>query len=441
MATLKLNCIISEDLPKHLFTIEISMDQNGSALRNKIRSANPNTFGKLDARTLDLYKVDIDIDQSKRMSISGVQHQPLLAHDQLSDVFVANNLSSAKIHIIVQTPQSGTGLCGPSDGELFLSPFTPPPHRVHLAHLDDCQELRKALLALNPDPAWYSNPQNMSTLPFPFLSRTLPVERFHFSPNNRVRVFHYIGREQFGRVWDNAMSLLQLTGRTRLSLSGTMGYGKSHILAALACLLARSGHHVVFLPDAREMLANKFSYLQTALLCAFTDPSLSSIRAGIRSCQTIDDLENFCYANGPLIFIVDQINALEEEDDRSDSITNAEKTELHQLLRRLSSHYTYITGASANHRAAQRMRQKQTNDLKNEMTGGMSEVSVSFVDDLCCQFISVTVRRKSSTGGHITATGYRYSMMKNGRRSNTSLDVFHCSSGHFLSWGMYLSTT
>jgi hypothetical protein len=243
--------------------------------------------------------------------------------------------------------------------------------------------LHDALNALKLDATWYCNPQNFSTLPFPFLSKTLPVERFQFFPNDRVPYFRYIGREQFGAVWENMASLLKGTGRTRLSISGTMGYGKSHILAALAGLLARSGHHVVFLPDAREMLANPFSYFQTALLCGFADPASSHSHAAIRSCLVLEDLERFCQDGVQLIIIVDQINALEEDETCNDIISNEQKRDLHQLLRRLSAHHPYITGASANHRAAQRMKQKQTNDLKNEMIGGMSPVSMPFFRHSC----------------------------------------------------------
>jgi hypothetical protein len=232
--------------------------------------------------------------------------------------------------------------------------------------------------AVNDDPAWYSNPQNCQRLPFAFLSKTLPVERFRFYPDDQVPSFTYMGREQFANVWQMVESLTQDVGRTRLSISGTMGYGKSHILAALACLLARHERHVVFLPDVREMLADPFEYLKTALLCSFSSPSSSSSsRHLLRSCQTLDHLETFCSNNAPLYFIVDQINALDEEESHSDIVANEDKRRLHQLLRRFSHKHPYITGASANHRSAQLMKQKQTNDLKIQMMGGMTTVSVS----------------------------------------------------------------
>jgi hypothetical protein len=59
---------------------------------------------------------------------------------------------------------------------------------------------------------------------------------------------------------------------------GTDGYGKFHILAALACLLVRQKETVVYLPDCRAMLREPLEYLRNALLFAFADSSSSDYR-------------------------------------------------------------------------------------------------------------------------------------------------------------------
>lgn len=51
----------------------------------------------------------------------------------------------------------------------------------------------------------------------------------------------------------------------------TMGYGKSHILAALACLLSRLKCHVVLIPDCKQMVLDPLSYIQSAF--AYPSPS------------------------------------------------------------------------------------------------------------------------------------------------------------------------
>ena len=40
----------------------------------------------------------------------------------------------------------------------------------------------------------------------------------------------------------------------RIYVYGSMGYGKSHMLAALACLLVKQNERVIYFPDCRSML-------------------------------------------------------------------------------------------------------------------------------------------------------------------------------------------
>jgi hypothetical protein len=110
---------------------------------------------------------------------------------------------------------------------------------------------------LSDDPEWYSNPQNCHFIPFPF-SFSEPPERFSVQDGK----FEYMGREQFQGVHKTVSSLKTGGGGTRLYIQGTMGFGKSHILAALACLLYRQGKVVVFIPDVRALLLAPFPYIK-----------------------------------------------------------------------------------------------------------------------------------------------------------------------------------
>jgi hypothetical protein len=127
-----------------------------------------------------------------------------------------------------------------------------------------------------------------------------------------------------------------------------MGYGKSHILAALACLLRRRGDRVIYLPDCRQMLVDPVLYGKSALLCAFSDQHSSTKRDTIQSLSSSDEILDFCWGLG-LYVIADQINALEEEDRDTDKIPNTEKRSLSSLLRKLSIGNIMITCASANY--------------------------------------------------------------------------------------------
>jgi hypothetical protein len=128
-----------------------------------------------------------------------------------------------------------------------------------------------------------------------------------------------MGRLQFLQLWQHVLSLNLGTGPSELYVHGTMGYGKSHILAALACLLRRRGRRIVYMPDCRWMLSDAVLYIKSALLCAFSDPLSSTERDTIRDLSSYDEILDFCdgLQENRLCFIVDQINALDEEEDRN----------------------------------------------------------------------------------------------------------------------------
>src|SRR6266487_633234 len=235
--------------------------------------------------------------------------------------------------------------------------------------------LHDALQGIENEPGWYSNHHNMGFLPFPMLYSRLPTDRFPLR-EEQVKLFEYMGRERFGDLWNTVQSLRIGSGSSQLFLQGTMGCGKSHMLAALTCLLFRRGKRPVYIPDCRQMLVDPLPYIQSALLCTFADASSSSHRDKIRSFRNPDDALDFCRNLGErhLYFIVDQINALEHEAPNTDLAQNDHKAVLSDFLQRIALGHYIITSASANYRTAQRMAQKQTGELGMSMMGGMSEV-------------------------------------------------------------------
>jgi len=230
--------------------------------------------------------------------------------------------------------------------------------------------LHKKLQGIKLDPDYYSDPCNMITVPFPFIFSELPLERFRFKRSD----FEYMGRETFSELWRTIQDFNPMSC-TRLYIQGTMGYGKSHILAALASLLSRSGKRTVYLPDCGEMLANTMEYLQTALLCAFADPSSSDKRKTIRTLESLNDLKGFCCANLRMYFIIDQMNALDDEDPNEDIASNQKKFRAREYLTSLTTGHYRIISASANHKTALHMERKQTGERKLSLMGGMTKVS------------------------------------------------------------------
>jgi len=233
------------------------------------------------------------------------------------------------------------------------------------------ERYHEMLLGVQSDPDWYSKPCNCDWLPFPFNYPRIP-ERFSLKNDH----FEYMGREKFQEAY-NKVSSLTLTGLSSLYIYGTMGYGKSYILAALTCLLYRQGKRVVFIPDCRAMLANPLVYIKCALLCAFANPSLKEERQQIRACTSLCELDAFSHSlyGTTLYFIVDQVNALEKSPYNTDTISDNDKNAGQTLINSLSSGNFLITSASANYQTARRMTQKQTGEKKMSLVGGMSNVS------------------------------------------------------------------
>lgn len=277
----------------------------------------------------------------------------------------------------------------------------------------DLRIFHDALQKIDNCPDWYSNPRNMGLLPFPLFYGCLPTERFPLS-KEPVKVFEYMGRERFGKLWANVQSFRIGSGLSRLFLYGNMGSGKSHMLAALACLLFRLGNHPVYIPDCRQMLMDPLSYIQSALLCSFADAPSLALRDKIRSFKNTSDALTFCSNLGTrrLYFIIDQINALEEELPNADSASNSRKEELRTFLQAIPVGHYKITSASANYRTARYMAQRQTNDIKMSMTGGMSKVRNPPLDAMSLDFNPLLFRRRGwNSGGFFTRANCPFSNM------------------------------
>lgn len=228
--------------------------------------------------------------------------------------------------------------------------------------------LQERLSKIQNDPKEYSDPRILAQLPFPSMN---PIpSRFSINKNT----FSYMGREKFAQIWNTWLEVKDDVRRHRaIYVYGTRGYGKSYILAALACLLVRQGERVVYLPDCFAMLRDPLEYLRVALLFAIRD---ASSREQIHNCKTVNDLASFCvdFKIGRLCIIADQLNALDPEPHGWDLSTNQVKADLLGILQRISHSHVYITSASANHQSARYLKRKETGERKIALLGGMTTV-------------------------------------------------------------------
>jgi hypothetical protein len=117
-----------------------------------------------------------------------------------------------------------------------------------------------------------------------------------------------MGREAFAELWQQ-VGTLQRRGYLKLYVYGTTGFGRSHILAVLACLLIRIGRRAVYLSDYQTVLDSPVECIRDALLLAFSgDPSNDSFTT-ILGCEKLGDLTTFCQNTSDILyFIVDQTN-------------------------------------------------------------------------------------------------------------------------------------
>ncbi|CAG8643231.1 4952_t:CDS:2 [Ambispora gerdemannii] len=220
---------------------------------------------------------------------------------------------------------------------------------------------------LDGNPAVYSNPQNFLSLPFPYPSERRPTDRFTISNDG---LFTFMGRKAFSNVLSQINMLKPYTGYMKMFIYGTVGYGKSYVLTAIACYLLRSGRRVVYLPDCRELAVNPVEYIKSALFLTYVDDDAKI--SEINACENFDQIIKFCESlDEKLYFIVDQMNALDELDNTG--INLEKKRHVKENINILCWAHYYIKSSSANNRSALHLRQKQTGELKITLYGGFDE--------------------------------------------------------------------
>ena len=104
---LQLNCLVSGDIPGHIFTIEIADNKNVGALKDAIWDKNQHTFKHVDAHALVLWGVSLPYDDSLQGIAAKFNQdfkgaEPLSPIDKLSKVF--SNVDDSRLNIVVGPP-------------------------------------------------------------------------------------------------------------------------------------------------------------------------------------------------------------------------------------------------------------------------------------------------------------------------------------------------
>ena len=226
----------------------------------------------------------------------------------------------------------------------------------------------------------YSDPARVMTLPFLFPGE-IPSERFKLEEDG---TFSFYGRKIFRNVYEHVMAM-DFRGNRLYHIHGTLGVGKSFLLAALACCLTRNGKAVLFLPDCRSMLRNPFRYIQKALCLTFVkSPGQLNL---LQNCKSVDDLIEFCLPitdRERLYVIIDQLNALDPQEPHCDRNDDTKKTRLRNQLDLLSSEHLSITSSSGNYSHGLYDRLRNTGIQRLDIHTGLDQVRYSFYRPIHC---------------------------------------------------------
>ncbi|KAJ6601384.1 hypothetical protein DFH09DRAFT_561727 [Mycena vulgaris] len=205
------------------------------------------------------------------------------------------------------------------------------PAAIHITVPTEKQLLAfsSAMDAVSIDASQYALSASWHRLPFPLVYLSLPNYSFKLQSvldeggSHLYNTFDWMEREAFPLLVKAVANLTSRTDGTNPSaafLLGTIGVGKSHLLAALAVHLRQQGKVVVYVPDCGELVKSPVHYMGAALLCAFSGQNSENRikRVQIRALTSMLEIESWCknqYTLGVcLIFLVDQLNGLENRE-------------------------------------------------------------------------------------------------------------------------------
>jgi hypothetical protein len=247
---------------------------------------------------------------------------------------------------------------------------------IYLDYLDysdiiaSAREIMANIMKLPSNENDYSDPKSYISLPFPYPDKK-PIDRFDIDNDG---FFTFMGRKEFINVLKTIYGF-RPNGYMKLLVYGTVGYGKSHILSAITCFLLRTGNRVVYLPDCRQLAMDPVDYVKSALFLAYHDDDKRINE--ISSCIEFVDIVNYCKSlkmvyKERLYFIVDQMNALDENDETG--IPQRIKEEIKRGIDQMANHHYYIISSSANNKSISHLTQKQDGELKIKLFGGFDKV-------------------------------------------------------------------
>lgn len=204
-----------------------------------------------------------------------------------------------------------------------------------------------------------SDPAKTFKLPFPFVYDLLPC-RFDVDAQWQ---FTYMGREIFKELQKMFESIRRDPRCSAIWLYGTQGYGKSHILASMVCYLVSKGQKVVYIPDCAECRKDPVRYIRAAMLFAWVEEDNKIYE--ILELDTLEKMGDFFEASRDLVFVYDQLNALETDHN------------ILKWLTRFRLPHKAILSSSANYESYLETCHRQSSERTLSVYGGLTVVSLT----------------------------------------------------------------
>ena len=239
-------------------------------------------------------------------------------------------------------------------------------------------------------------------LPFPFVGR-LPRPRFTMASTEtkgsrkgkaladytttdagekkgpKTMWFRYYGREAFKVIYNDVVSLQMKGNFSVYYIYGTLGFGKSHMLAALAIILLQEGRKVVYLPDCRQFARYPTEYLKDALVLTYAGDL--EAQSELVQCATGQALVRWCINRAAtmgeeLYFLIDEVDALDADPGSLDLVSMGERQQCARLIADLERcHYLiYSSSSGYKHGSCER---NGSSVLRKSFFGGLSEVQLT----------------------------------------------------------------
>ncbi|KAF8415888.1 hypothetical protein BGX38DRAFT_1245015 [Terfezia claveryi] len=194
----------------------------------------------------------------------------------------------------------------------------------------------------------------------------------------------------FSTVYDMA-NQMNTKQQKRVHIHGTLGVGKSYLLAALVSLLWKEGVRVVYVPDFYELCMSEppVSYLISSLATSFCKdaelgPEIRTLAEALldkTSTSTRLEWEVLVFCNlaaklqKNILFVVDQANTLDDSQD--DRVSNKKKMEVRRLLDGLSSYHMKISSSTATYAAAKHDEICATSEGRISLNMGMDDAEIA----------------------------------------------------------------